>query len=130
MSLAKVENWEAMLHAAFDRVDAYLEKKHGHRFTRKPNRPAHGDGPTRDSDGLFDLTVGFTAGFGSIYGQGYVFKIRLATFDPIPPDICEMLKIETIKALSQELAVVFPERDLRIVVDGDQYKIIGDLSLG
>lgn len=129
MSLAKVETWEASLRTAFDRTDAYLEEKYGKRFSLKPNRPAPGEGATRDSDGIFDLSVGFTAGFGSKYGQGYVFKVRLATFDPIPPDFRKTLENEAIEVLAKELAEVFPDRDLRIVVDGEQYKVVGDLTL-
>lgn len=129
MSLATVENWEARLRAAFDRADAFLEQKYAGRFTLKPNRPPHEAGSTRDADGVFDLTVGFTAGFGSKYGEGYVFRVRLATFDHVPPATRTNIETEAIETLTKEIAAEFPGRDLRIVVDGEQYKVIGDLSL-
>jgi len=129
MSLATVENWEAKLRAAFDRADAHLEQKYAGRFTLKPNRPPHEAGATRDADGVFDLAVGFTAGFGSTYGEGYVFRARLATFDHIPPAIRAEIEAEAVETLTKEIAAEFPGRDLRIVADGDQYKVIGDLSL-
>lgn len=129
MSLATVEHWEAKLRAAFDRADAHLERKYAGRFTLKPNRPPHETGATRDADGTFDLTVGFTAGFGSKYGEGYVFRVRLATFDHVPPATRAKIESEAIETLTKEIAAEFPGRDLRIVTDGDQYKVIGDLSL-
>jgi len=129
MSLAKVENWEAKLRDAFDQADRHLEEKYRFRFIRKPGRPAHGEGITRDADGIFDLSVGFTAGFGSTHGEGYVFRVRLATFDPVSMDERKEIEAETVRILSRELAKAFPDRNLQIVSEGDQYKIIGDLRL-
>ncbi|HOY66031.1 MAG TPA: hypothetical protein PLP29_04030 [Candidatus Ozemobacteraceae bacterium] len=129
MSLARVEAWEAKLREAFDQADAELEKRHGSRFSRKPHRPAHGEGSTRDADGLFDLSVGYTAGFGSAHGEGYVFRVRLATFEPVPGAAREAIEAEALDLLRERLAEAFPGRELSILREGDQYKIIGDLGL-
>ncbi|HNW34315.1 MAG TPA: hypothetical protein PKM25_05240 [Candidatus Ozemobacteraceae bacterium] len=129
MSLAAVENWETKLRAAFDRVDRHLEETYGRRFTCRPGRPADGEGVTRDADGIFDLSVGFTAGFGSAYGEGYVFRVRLATSDPVAPDLQKTIEAEAVGFLSDELEKAFPGRELRIVSEAGHYKIIGDLRL-
>lgn len=124
-----LEAWEAKLHEAFENVDHYLEDAYGEQYTLKPNRLPRGKAPTVDADGLFDLGVAFAAGFGSKFGPGYVFQVRMATLDHIPETVRNAIEQDALEKLRSELTRLFPGRDLQVKRDGAVYKIFGDLSL-
>ena len=121
--------WENKLQAIFDKIDAHLEEKYGHLYPLKQNRPMHKQGVTPDSDGLFDLGVRFSAGLGSNFGPGYVFRVKLATMSRIPSEFQEKVETEVIQLLENELPEAFPGKDLSVKREGVIYKIIGDLDL-
>ncbi len=124
-----LEKWEDKLQKIFNNIDHVLEEKYGELFPLRPNRPAHGEGVTPDADGLFDLGVSFSAGFGSQKGPGYVFRVKLATLRRVPEDLLEQIEDEVIDHLKARLPEEFPGKDLDVSRDGAVYKIHGDLDL-
>ncbi|MDD3146395.1 MAG: hypothetical protein PHD82_03755 [Candidatus Riflebacteria bacterium] len=124
-----LEKWEDKLQDIFDRIDHVLEERYGELYPLRPNRPAHGKGVTPDADGLFDLGVSFSAGIGSQFGPGYVFRVKLATLARVPENLVEKVENEVIDLLDAELPKEFPGKDLRVARDGHVYKIFGDLDL-
>lgn len=124
-----LEKWEDKLQDIFDRIDHILEERYGELFPLRPNRPAHGRGVTPDADGLFDLGVSFSAGIGSQFGPGYVFRVKLATLNRVPENLLEKVENEVIDLLGAELPREFPGKELKVARDGHVYKIFGDLDL-
>ena len=124
-----LEKWEDKLQDIFDRIDHILEERYGEMFPLRPNRPAHGRGVTPDADGLFDLGVSFSAGIGSQFGPGYVFRVKLATLNRVPENLLEKVENEVIDLLDAELPREFPGKELKVARDGHVYKIFGDLDL-
>lgn len=129
MGDGRTEQWEARLREALERVDAELERRHGRRYRRHPARDPHGAAARRQYDGLFGLSAGFTAGFGSRHGAGYAVDLRLATLDAVPATERQALMRETAELLGAALVEVFPGRDLRVVQDAQGMKIVGNLQL-
>lgn len=124
-----LENFDSTLTQLLHEVDALLEAKYGHRFTRHPARPAQGQTANPQYDGLFTLTANFSAGIGSTFGPGYTLALRMSTLEPIPEDIkddCEKIMIDH---LASRLPIVFPQRALHLDEDQHGWKIHGDLSL-
>jgi hypothetical protein len=124
-----LQKWENKLQNIFDHIDHILEKKYGGKFRLKPNRPPHNQGVTPDTDGLFELGVSFSTGFGSEFGPGYVFQIRIATNEHIPNRFKKRVENEVVELLETKLPEAFPDRKLQIAKDGRVYKIYGDLDL-
>lgn len=124
-----LEKWEDKLQKIFNNIDHVLEEKYGELFPLRPNRPAHGEGVTPDADGLFDLGVSFSAGFGSKKGPGYVFRVKLATLRRVPEDLLEQIEDEVVDHLKARLPSEFPGKQLDVSRDGVVYKIHGDLDL-
>lgn len=124
-----LQQWEDKLNDIFEEIDKKLEKEYGDAHPLKPGRPKAGEGITHDTDGLFEIGVLFTPGFTSSYGPGYVFRVRLATFNKVPPEEIKMYEDKVARMLEEKLPEAFPEKDLRVVRDGKMYKIIGDLGL-
>ena len=115
---SRLERWEARLKKVFDEIDVELEDLYGHRARRHPNRPAHGHTSNREDDGLFDIGAAFTVGIGSQYGPGYVVQARIATLDPVPPNIREKFEAEVIRRLREKLPAAFPDTILHVDRDG------------
>ena len=126
---ARVEAMEDRLHAALERVDAELERRHGDRYDLHPARRSHGTAAKRQYDGLFELTAGFSAGFGSDPGPGSAITLRVVTLEHVPPEARAAFEAEAVALLERQLEAVFPERELEIVRDVHGLKIIGDLKL-
>jgi hypothetical protein len=124
-----LEKWEDRLQDIFDEIDHVLEEKYGDKFPLRPNRPGHREGVTPDADGLFDLGVSFSAGFGSKLGPGYVFRVKLATLRRVPEDFQEKIEDEVVEMLQQKLPRHFPGKELKVARDGKVYKIFGNLDL-
>lgn len=125
----RTEKMEEALFRALEAVDAEMESRYGDRYPLHPARAPHGTAVNRQYDGLFAFGAGFSAGFGSKFGPGYSLSFRIVTLDSVPPDFREKFEEEAVGLLQDELAKVFPDRDLRIVRDTDAWKIVGDLSL-
>ncbi|NLI78645.1 MAG: hypothetical protein GX442_19670 [Candidatus Riflebacteria bacterium] len=125
----RLERWEERLNRMFDQVDHVLEERYAGRFRLKPSRPPHGEGVTRDADGLFDLGISFSAGLTSQNGPGYVFQVRLATTDPVPTAFRQQIETEVADLVNRELPRFFPGLDLRLAREGQAFRLFGDLSL-
>ena len=127
----KLERWEHRLKQIFDEIDTEFEQEGAWRkFRRHPNRPPAFATSNREDDGLFDLGAAFSVGIGSQHGPGYVVQARIATLDPVPPNIREKFEAEVIRRLREKLPAAFPDTILHVDRDGPVYKIHGDLSLG
>jgi len=124
-----VEKWETTLQDVFDLIDEELEVKYGDKFPLRANRPSKGKGTTPDTDGLFELAVTFSAGLRSELGPGYVFRVRLATLAKVPEDFRKQVEQDALARLRIELPKQFPDKDLKVGIDGQMFKIYGDLSL-
>ncbi len=124
-----VEKWEEKLQKIFNNIDKILEEKYGHLYPLRPNRPGRGKGVTPDADGLFDLGVSFSAGLGSEFGPGYVFRVKLATLRKVPENLIEKIEDEVVELISKELPIEFPGKELQVARDGHVYKIFGNLDL-
>lgn len=124
-----LEKWEEKLQGIFDKIDQHLEVTYGHLFPLRANRPQHAKGVTPDADGLFDLGVLFTAGLGSDFGPGYVFRVKLVTLSRVPKNLQQQLEEEVVGLLQEELPKEFPGKELTVKRDGTIYKIFGNLDL-
>jgi hypothetical protein len=127
---ARTEKMEDALFQALERTDAEMERRYGDRFRLHPARLPDGKAASRQYDGLFSLSAGFSAGFGSQYGPGYALDLRMVTLDAVPDDFRAQFEREAIELLQQELDREMPERHLKIVRDTNGWKIIGDLHIG
>ena len=124
-----LEKWEDKLRKIFYQIDDILEDKYGGLYPLKPGRKPRGVAPTNDADGLFDLGVNFSGGFGSQLGPGYVFRVGIATLEHIPPTVRAEIESFTIELIREKLKEAFPENELSVSRDGNIFKIYGDLSL-
>ena len=124
-----VVKWEKKLQDVFDRIDERLEETYGDKFPLRPNRPKAGQGVGADADGLFDLGISFSAGFGSSLGPGYVFTVRIATLQKVPKQFKSKVETEVLNMLKEELPKNFPNRNLKVDRDGNLFKVYGDLDL-
>lgn len=126
----KTAAWDARLKAMFDEIDHELEDRYHGRWKLRRNRPERGQTANPESDGLFNVGVFFTAGYGSRLGRGYLLEIILATEESVSPEAREAVEAHALALLRQKLPRHFPERKLSVDRDGSMYKIHGDLSLG
>ncbi|HOX91635.1 MAG TPA: hypothetical protein PLC54_01850 [Spirochaetales bacterium] len=126
----KTAAWDDRLKSMFDEIDHELEDHyHGH-WTLRRNRPARGQTANPEADGLFNVGVFFTPGYGSTLGRGYLVEIILATEEPVHPEAREAVESHALMLLREKLPIHFPERTLYVDRDGSMYKIHGDFSLG
>jgi hypothetical protein len=124
-----VEAWEEKLNLLLRQVIATLELEYGHVVSRHPSRPAHGETPNPQNDGLFRITATFTPGYGSQWGKGYVLDIEPVTLEPFPQDVWSLVEAKACRLIEAGLGTLFPGRPLELKRDGPSWKIIGDLSL-
>jgi hypothetical protein len=124
-----VEAWEDKLNLLLRQVIPKLEEEFGAVVPRHPARPAHGETPNPQNDGLFRITATFTLGFGSQWGKGYVLDIEPVTLDAFPPDICAIVEFQACRMIQEGLESTLPGRGLELKRDGTVWKITGDLSL-
>lgn len=121
--------WEDALHTVLQKIDAELEDKYGKKWPLHPSRPKRGTTANPQYDGLFRLTASFSAGYGSNFGSGYIFRVEIVTLTKIPPDIRNEIEAFSVTRLREKLPDVFPGRTLRVERDGNTFKIFGDLTL-
>lgn len=127
---AGLEAFEETLHGVLSEIDGTLEERWGSRWPLHPARPPRGTAANPQYDGLFRVTASFTAGYGSKWGPGYLFRVEFSTLANVPEADREAIAEEAVALLREGLARAFPGRDLRVDRDGAGYKIHGDLSLG
>lgn len=125
---AGLEAFEEALHGVLSEIDGALEERWGSRWPLHPARPPRGTAANPQYDGLFRVTASFTAGYGSKWGPGYLFRVEFSTLADVPEADREAVLGEAVALLREGLARAFPGRDLRVDRDGSGYKIHGDLS--
>lgn len=121
--------WEDKLHALLQKIDAELENTYGKKWPLHPSRPKRGTTANPQYDGLFRLTASFSAGYGSTFGSGYIFRVEIVTLSKIPPDIRDEIEEFSVNHLREGLSDIFSGRKLRVERDGNTFKIFGDLAL-
>ena len=127
--MTALEAFEDKLHGVLSEIDGALEERFGSRWPLHPARPPRGAAANPQYDGLFRVTASFTAGYGSKFGPGYVFRVEASTLASVPESEREAIEEAAVALLREGLARAFPGRDLRVDRDGAGYKIHGDLSL-
>ncbi len=125
----RVEEWESKLNELLMRVDSALEDKFGSWLAPHPSRPARGSAANPQYDGLFSVNTGFTAGFGSKLGRGYVVQIDAVTLEAVPVEKRHAIESYAAELIREGLKTAFPGTDLALRQDGPVWKIVGDLSL-
>lgn len=126
----RAEKMEEKLFHALEATDSEMERRYGDRFSLHPARLPDGEAASRQYDGLFSLSAGFTPGIGSKFGPGYSLDLRMVTLEAVPKEFRGQFEQEAVEFLRGELLKQFPERHLEIVRDVNGFKIVGDLSLG
>lgn len=127
--MSSLEQFEDKLHGVLSEIDGALEERFGSRWPLHPARPPRGAAANPQYDGLFRVTASFTAGYGSKFGPGYVFRVEASTLASVPESEREAIEEAAVALLREGLARAFPGRDLRVDRDVAGYKIHGDLSL-
>jgi len=127
--MTALEAFEDKLHGVLSEIDGALEERFGSRWPLHPARPPRGAAANPQYDGLFRVTASFTAGYGSKFGPGYVFRVEASTLASVPESERETIEEAAVALLREGLARAFPGRDLRVDRDVAGYKIHGDLSL-
>ena len=126
----KQEIIEEKLKKICDKVDDVLEDNYGDSFRLHPNRSERGEAANKAYDGLFNVTISFTAGFGSELGRGYVFDLNLITLENVPAEFKDKITLESKELIATELKKVFPDRKMEIAIEKNALKITGDFHLG
>ena len=125
----KIRQFDDKLKKIFDLIDDYLENNYGNKYRLHPNRPERGETANKASDGLFNVGASFSAGYGSVYGRGYVVDVDLATLDNVPETVQKQIESEVADLLREIIHEHFPEQDIKVNRDGDVLKIYGELIL-
>jgi hypothetical protein len=125
----KIREFDTKLKKIFDMIDDFLENNYGSRYSLHPNRQVRGVTANKASDGLFNVGASFSAGYGSVYGRGYVVDVDLATLEHVPEQVQRDIENEVADLLRGILAEYFPNQDIKVSRDGIVLKIYGDLVL-
>jgi hypothetical protein len=130
MDHPKTAEWNRRLKAVCDRVDHALEDTYGHLYSLHPVRARRGETANPESDGLFNVGLDFTAGYGSSLGRGYIVAVEFVTLEKVEEEVRADIVSAALKLFKKELAAEFPERRLDIKQDGRLFKLVGDFNLG
>lgn len=122
--------FDTQLVRMFKDLDNYLEDQYGQLLPIHPNRLSRGTAANPMNDGLFSTGPVFTLGYGSQYGRGYIVDIEIRSLESLEKEKRQEIEDEAANYLKIILSYYFPNRDLKIVKDAEDYKIIGDFSLG
>lgn len=126
----ELRKFESTLKVLVDKLDDRLENNYGKRWPLHPARRQRGKTANKSHDGLFDIRGEFTLGLGSQHGKGYIIDIDMKTLDNIPENDRKKILDHAAAFLKDNLCAAFPQRDLSVVMEDSQIKIIGDFSLG
>jgi hypothetical protein len=126
----KTMEWDDRMKDLFDRVDRALEDRYEGRWHLRRNRPARGKTANPEADGLFNVGVFFTPGYGSRLGKGYLVEVVIATEEQVPDAERRAIENHVRDLVAAFLPDAFPGRDLRVERDGTMFKIHGDLGMG
>lgn len=125
----KIRELDSKLKNIFNLIDDYLENNYGSIYHLHPNRPKRGATSNKASDGLFNVGASFSAGYGSVYGRGYVIEVDLATLDHVPEKVQADIENEVVDLLRGIIPEYFPNQDIRVSRDGNVLKIHGELVI-
>lgn len=114
----------------FDEIDDWMESRYEGRWPLHPNRLPKGQTANKENDGLFNIGMNFTPGYGSRFGRGYLIEVELSTLQRVDPETRRRLCAEVAEEVERRLPLHFPERMLSVRLDGTSFKIVGDFSLG
>ena len=123
----KIRELDKKLKNIFDLIDDYLENNYGNIYRLHPNRPKRGMTANKASDGLFNVGASFSAGYGSVYGRGYVVEVDIATLEHVPENVQSDIENEVADLLKGIIPEYFPGQDIKINRDGNILKIYGEL---
>jgi len=126
----KMIEFDDRMKKLFDEVDAYIEDLYGDRYDLHPTRPERGQTSNPEADGLFNIGANFTPGFGSELGRGYVIDVSMSTLDKVDEALCREIYEAVAEKVKELLPIHFPERELVVRRDRNNFKIQGDFSLG
>jgi len=126
----KSTEWDNRMKEMFDRIDSILENRYSGSWKLRRNRPERGTTANPEADGLFNVGVFFTPGYGSTIGRGYLVEIVLASDEAVPRAKREEIELFVRDLLVEFLPIYFPDRKLSVDRDGSMYKIHGELGLG
>jgi len=126
----KTVEFDDRMKKLFDEVDSYIEDIYGDQYPLHPVRLPHGETSNPESDGLFNVGANFTPGFGSELGRGYVIAVSISTLEKVDENMRREIYEAVARKVSELLPVHFPERELKVNRDKNQFKIQGDFSLG
>jgi len=123
--------FDETMKSLFDEVDHHIEDHYGHLYDLHPVRPARGATANPEADGLFNVGVNFTPGFGSKLGRGYIIEVKMATLDKVCEEDRRIIYEATAAKVRELLPVYFPDRDLGVEwCDIQRFKILGNFTLG
>jgi len=94
-----------------------------------PVRPQRGKTANKSHDGLFNIGASFSAGYGSLYGRGWVFDVHISTLSSVPAQTRAMIYSDAVFFLQKLLQRHYPERKIKVKKDGLVFKIFGDLQI-
>jgi hypothetical protein len=126
----KTVEFDAQMKKLFDEVDDFLEHLYGDKYPLHPSRPPYGETANPEADGLFNIGADFTLGFGSETGRGYIVDLSISTLDKVDENVRNEIYDAASQKIKELLPVYFPQRELTVRRDKNQYKIQGDFSLG
>ncbi|MCK5197725.1 MAG: hypothetical protein KAR21_05205 [Spirochaetales bacterium] len=129
MNNPNMEEWEQTLKKIFDTIDDHLEDKYGYLYPLHPARPQRGRTSNKSSDGLFNIGAAFSAGYGSSYGRGWVVDVTMVTLSRVPGKIKQQIYLNVTEELKRLLLEYYPDRDIKVKLDGNVFKIFGELGL-
>ncbi len=94
-----------------------------------PARPRRGKTANKSHDGLFNVGASFSAGYGSLYGRGWVFDVHISTLSTVPAQTRARIYSDAVFLLEELLQRHYPERKIKVEKDGLVFKIFGDLQI-
>jgi len=126
----KMTDFDNRLKRLFDEVDDHIEDIYGDKFLLNPVRPKRGETANPEADGLFNVGANFTPGFASELGRGYLINVAISTLEKVDENVRREIYDAATAKVEELLPIYFPERELIVRRDGNQFKIQGDFSLG
>ena len=125
-----MEEFDNRMKKLFDEVDDFIEDRYGGSYSLHPMRPARGETANPEADGLFNIGVNFTPGYGSELGRGYLIDVSMSTPDKVDENVRREIYETAANKVRELLPIHFPERKLTVRRDKNHFKIQGDFSLG
>ncbi|MCL2185314.1 MAG: hypothetical protein FWB86_05610 [Treponema sp.] len=125
-----MNEFDDQLKKLFDEVDSHIEDLYGDRYPLHPVRPNRGETANPEADGLFNIGANFTPGFRSELGRGYLIDVSISTLEKVDDNVRREIYEAVTEKVKELLPIYFSDRELTVKRDGNQFKIMGDFSLG